>query len=313
MRTAVVLGAGGITGHAFHAGALRALEQLTGFDARTVEVLVGTSAGSYVAASLAAGLSAADQASALTGEPLSPEGKAIRARVPLVASEPDERSPAGRGPLDLRVLAAAGRRPLRAGTLAAGLLPAGRHSTASLRSGIEAVAGSDWPTRDLRVCAIRVRDGRRVVFGTPGAPDVTLGTAVAASCAIPAYYRPVRVDGEAYVDGGMHSPTNADVLVKDALDLVVVLSPMSAGPRHGARKDLAVRLAVRRYLAREVHLLRRSGAEVVVLQPTASDLDVMGINPMRGDRAAEVVVSAEQSVRERLEAQPALVRSLAHK
>ena len=309
MRTAVVLGAGGLTGHAFHVGVLRTLQELTGFDARTADVLVGTSAGSYVAASLAAGLSAADQCAGLTGEPLSAEGMALRSRAGDLAPMPAPVA-VSRRPLDPW---AAVRRPFRVrpGALVAGLLPPGRTSSSLLQRGAGALHGDSWPDRDLRICALRVRDGRRVVLGTANAPATDVGTAVAASCAIPGYYQPVVIDGQAYVDGGAHSPSNADVLAKDGLDLVLVLSPMTAGPKHGARADLAVRLAFRSYLAREVAAVRRSGAEVVVLQPSRLDLEAMGLNPMNATRARDVVHSVTESIRARLEAQPSLACKLA--
>jgi NTE family protein len=120
----------------------------------------------------------------------------------------------------------------------------------------------------------------------------------------------VRIDGEAYVDGGGHSPTNADVVRADAPELVVISSPMSFGPGAGRTPDAAVRFAVRRYLAREVRLLRRGGATVVVFQPTAQDLTAMGLNPMKMMRANKVIRSAAESVRARLEAQPSLVETL---
>src|SRR4029453_17418931 len=44
-RVGLVLGAGGVVGHAFHAGVLRALAEVTGWDPRRAEVVVGTSAG----------------------------------------------------------------------------------------------------------------------------------------------------------------------------------------------------------------------------------------------------------------------------
>jgi NTE family protein len=121
---------------------------------------------------------------------------------------------------------------------------------------------------------------------------------------------PVRIDGESYVDGGGHSPTNADVVRGDRPDLVVVSSPMSFGPGAGRTPDAAVRFAVRRYLAREVRSLRRAGATVVVVQPTAQDLAAMGMNPMRLLKANRVVRTAAESVRARLEAQPSLVETL---
>ena len=119
------------------------------------------------------------------------------------------------------------------------------------------------------------------------------------------------IDGQVFVDGGVHSPTNADVVRRDHPDRVVVLSPMSAGPRPGARPDLAVRLALRRYLAIEVRRLRRAGSQVTVFQPSARDLTVMGVNPMRSERVEDVMRSVADSVRARFEARPELADALA--
>jgi NTE family protein len=312
--TALVLGAGGLTGQAFHLGALSALHQLTGYDGRRADILVGTSAGSLVAAGLAGGLSAADLTAELTGEALSKEGAAIRARSSASLLQVAEQTAVGgRGPLDLGVLLSAARRPFRTRPVAvvSSLLPRGKVSTEPISRGLRYLHGDEWPERDLRICAVRARDARRIVFGTPGAPMTDVGTAVAASCAIPAYFQPVTVDGRAYVDGGMHSPSNADVVLGDRPDHVVVLSPMSVGPRPGPVPDLAVRLAIRRWLALEVRRLRRAGATVTVIQPTARDLAVMGVNPMQGARTGEVIEAVAESVRYRLEAQPHLADLLA--
>ena len=91
------------------------------------------------------------------------------------------------------------------------------------------VEGQSWPERDLWICAVRRRDGRRVVFGRPGSPDAPLHLAIAASCAVPGYFAPVKIHDHTYIDGGAHSPTNAAILRERGLDLVVVVSPMS-GP-----------------------------------------------------------------------------------
>jgi NTE family protein len=177
---------------------------------------------------------------------------------------------------------------------------------------LQRLHGGAWPDRDLRICAVRAADARRVVFGAPGAPATDVGTAVAASCAIPSYFAPVHIDGSAYVDGGVHSPSNADVVAPDSPDLVVVVSPMSLG-RGTARRprpDIALRYAVRRYLSQEVRALRRRGAEVLVLQPGPEDLPVMGLNPMQHSRVEDVLRQAAASTRARLEAQPELVAAL---
>jgi NTE family protein len=314
-----VLAAGGLVGQAFHLGVLVALEEITGFDARDATTLVGTSAGSLVAAGLAGGLSAADLRAELLGEPLSAEGRRVRSAGKVMPRMPAAPVPvpvavARRRPLAPEALLSAARRPwaVRPGAIASSLLPAGRVSTEMIARSLQRLHGGEWPQRDLRICAVRARDARRVVFGSGRAPTTDVGTAVAASCAIPGYFSPVQVDGSAYVDGGAHSPSNADVLAHDTPDLVVVVSPMSVG-RGGARRprpDLALRYAVRRYLSQEVRALRRRGAEVVVFQPGPEDLPVMGLNPMQHARIHDVLRTAAASARARLEAQPSLIEQL---
>ena len=313
MTTALVLGAGGLTGQAFHLGVLTALAEGTGFDACAADVVVGTSAGSLVAAALTAGFSPADQAAMLHGEAASPAAQArlrsLRAKASALPDLTEEAGPVGRGPLAPTALLAAARRPwaVRPGAVVSSLIPAGRNATHSISRGIQHLHGQEWPGSRLRVCAVRARDARRVVFGTPTAPSVDVGTAVAASCAIPGYFSPVYIEGHAYVDGGAHSPTNADVVRRDDPSLVVISSPMSFAPGRGTRSpDALIRLAVRRYLAREVRLLRRRGATVVVFQPSAQDLAAMGLNPMRLLRGPDVVRTAAATVKARLEARPEL-------
>jgi len=71
---ALVLGAGGDVGHAFHIGALSALADEFDWDAREADLIVGTSAGSVVGASLRSGLGPDDMRRRALGEPLSPDG-----------------------------------------------------------------------------------------------------------------------------------------------------------------------------------------------------------------------------------------------
>lgn len=319
MTTALVLGAGGLTGQAFHLGVLTALHEATGFDGRAADVVVGTSAGSLVAAALTAGFSADDQAAMLHGDAPSAEAhdrlRALQARAANLPKLEQEAGVARRGLLAPSVLLAAARRPwaVRPGAVVSGLIPAGRNTTHGISRGISHLHGQAWPGTQLRICAVRARDARRVVFGTPSAPTVDVGTAVAASCAIPGYFAPVFIDGSPYVDGGAHSPTNADVVGRDAPDLVVISSPMSFGPGGTRSPDALLRLAVRRYLAREVRLLRRRGATVIVFQPSAQDLRAMGVNPMRLQRGPDVAATAAATVRSRLRARPELLEQLAQR
>ena len=110
-----------------------------------------------------------------------------------------------------------------------------------ISEGIGGLFPDAWPSAPLWICAVRQDDGRRVVFGRDGlCPPVP--DAVAASCAIPSFFSPVEIGEHGYIDGGVHSPTNADVLRDTALDLVIISSPMS---RQGRRPRLAADQAMR--------------------------------------------------------------------
>ena len=307
-RIGVVLGAGGVVGGAYHAGVLTALREVTGIDPRDAEVLVGTSAGSVSAAMLRAGLSPDDMLRRAEGRPLSTEGSRLLSRAgvgPPPANMLRPERPSRVRMSAPEVLLQAARRPwaARPGAVAAALLPAGTVPTDMITQGLGAFFPARWPERPLWVCAVRLTDGRRVVFGKDdeATEGTSVGEAVAASCAIPAYFRPVEIAGVRYVDGGAHSPTNADLLAGLGLDLVVISSPMSsaAGPRVAV--DVAARAFFRAYLQREARRLRRQGTKVVVLEPTAADLGVMGINAMDPSRRAAVARQARESARAKLE------------
>jgi NTE family protein len=140
------------------------------------------------------------------------------------------------------------------------------------------------------LCAVRLRDGKRVVFGRPDAPDVPVGQAVAASCAVPSYLRPVSIDGGRYIDGGVRSLTNADLVREAGLDLVIVSSPMtqaSACPIPAA--TTVARQSLRILLRLEIAALRRAGVPVVAIEPTSAVVRAMGPNLL--DARARAAVS----------------------
>jgi NTE family protein len=300
-RIGLVLGAGGAVGHAYHAGVLAALAE-SGWDPRAAEVVVGTSAGSIVAAYLRAGLSAPDLAAASLGRPLTAEGAALLSRH---GRRDDLETPGPRhadltgGPAAAELLL----RPwgVRMGALAAALLPAGKVSTEPIESRVDAIYGDSWPEAPTWICAVCLEDGRLVAFGKPDAPPATMGLAVSASCAIPSYFQPVVIGGRRHVDGGSHSVTNADLLAGLGLDLVVVSCPMG-GTREAIAMgwDLPLRGAVRARLAAEIRAVRRAGTPVLTLQPTRAARAAMGNNPMNATRAPAVTEAAWQATAERL-------------
>jgi NTE family protein len=304
-RIGLVLGAGGVVGHAFHAGVLAELADATGWDARDAEVVVGTSAGAVVGALLRAGVSPADLAARATGAPLSPEGARLAARAggpAPIPSRPPSRVGGFPRMASPGTLVRGAFSLVRPGALAAAALPAGRVTTELVASGLRQVFTHGWPERELWLAAVRLDTGRRVVFGREHAGGVEVADAVAASCAIPGFFEPVEIRGVRYVDGGAHSPTNADLVTGHDLDLVVVSSPMSvAGNRLRPSLDLPARRLARFYLGREVSRVRRAGTPVLAFQPVAADQAVMGLNPMDPARRGPVTRQARESTRRRLE------------
>jgi NTE family protein len=309
-RIGLVLGAGGVVGHAYHTGVLAALEAATAWDPRHADVIAGTSAGSVVGSLLRAGFAASDLAARSTGDPVSPEAAALVSRAGMGAGPGrlPSRPPRRRGLPRMAspaLLARAALRPFwlnRPGVMLAGALPAGAIPTELVAATFRPLFGSDWPARDLWLAAVRLSDGQRVVFGREGAPVAHVADAVAASCAIPGFFEPVTIGGVTYVDGGAHSPTNADLLAGRDLDLVIVSSPMSvAGNRLRPSLDLPARRMCRLYLGQEVARIRRRGVPVLAFQPTGDDLAAMGLNAMDPSRRAPVTRRARESALKKLE------------
>jgi len=120
-----------------------------------------------------------------------------------------------------------------------------------------------------------------------------VGTAAQASSAIPGVFTPVQIGDDEYVDGGVHSPTNADLLTPVVLDLVVVLSPMSSR-RSAARTsaDAPLRAWSAARLDKELAALRRKARRVLVLEPDGELVSTMGPNAMNPARIATTVAGS---------------------
>ena len=305
-RIGLVLGAGGAPGGAFHAGVLAALAEY-GWDARTAEVVVGTSAGSITGASLRAGLPPPDLLNRATGRRLTSEGAAVLGAIayePIPAiGRPELRRMSRAVGAPMTLLRAAARPwAVRPGSLAAAFMPPGTVGTEVISSMVGAMAGEEWPEADLRICAVRLSNGRRVVFRRDSVPGAPLGQAVAASCAIPSFFEPVVIGGERYVDGGVHSPTNLDLLSGKGLDLAVVSSPMSmAGRALRLGLDAPLRRFSRAMLDTEAARVRSRGTPVIAFQPTAEDQRIMGLNALDGARRGAVASAVRESTLRRLD------------
>jgi NTE family protein len=312
-RVGLVLGAGGVLGGAWLAGALAALTESTGWDPATADVVVGTSAGSMIGALLAGGVppwfmvahSAGESFPGLldaTGQPTDEADRSAGGTLVRKRGVPDLRPHA----LAFGVRALRNPRLHRAGAVAAAFAPRGVMSTRPLRETVMRVVPSGWAGHPaLWVVATDLSTGRRVVFGREDAPPAELAAAVAASCAVPGIYRPVLIGDRTYVDGGAWSPSNLDSVARADLDLVLCLNPLSSRPEELLRAGRGsvrggMRRATGRRLGWEARRLRERGTQVALLQPVAQDLDVMGGNLMSTARRHLVLETAQRTVAQQI-------------
>ncbi len=297
-RRGLVLGAGGVLGAAWAVGALCALEDAAGVDLRTCEHIVGTSAGSVLAALLGAGVTPRQLRDHQLGRPI---GQGPLAGFPWDydrstggALPPLPRPGLGSAALVRRNVRRLRRLPPTA--VLSALLPAGRGSLDDVGELVGAVApGGTWSAHPgVWIVAMDYETGRRVPFGRPGEPPAALAEAVMASCAIPAWFSPVTIGGHRYVDGGACSGTSVDLLAGLGLDEVYVVAPLvmteSDQPRSLlGRMERRWRAAVTRRCLREAAKLRREGTRVTILGPGREDLEAIGVNVMQVTRRTRVL------------------------
>ena len=309
----LVLGAGGVVGQAYQAGVLAGLERMARWDPRDADLIVGTSAGSVTGAVLRVGVPASDLAAMSVGEKLSRRGGALLERLmpdsePLPVPSMASLIRLWRPPSPA-LLNRVAHRPwaFRPEVAAMTLLPRGRVDITDRARGLHEMVGESWP-EGLWICAARRNDGARVVFGREGSPQATLASAVLASCAIPGYFKPVTVDGKEYFDGGVHSVTNADVLRNEGLDVVIVISSMSASHGHSTGADGFLRWSVHRRMEREIARLEANGTSVIRLEPGPMARRAMGLRAMDELRSPRVVEAAYEETAERVSSDPGFAR-----
>jgi NTE family protein len=271
----LVLGAGGTLGIAWLRGIVTGIEEATGLDLRGCDYFVGTSAGSYVAAHLAA------------GERVEDPGVVHDAAV--------EAADVGEEPGPLRRAAVSGARVAAAAT--APLIPLALKATRApgevARAAILRTAGGDrrglnlgpaverLGTFDgrLRVATVERATGKRVVFGAPGAPEARVGEAVRASCSVPWLFSPVEIGGREYVDGGVWSMSNLDASpARRQAEILALLPTFGRGGGRGAAGLL--RAAGQAAGLAELQFLRARGARTRIIAPDTATIAAMGPNLM---------------------------------
>jgi NTE family protein len=238
-KTALVLGGGGFTGGVYEIGALRALDLLAvNSSVNQFDVYVGTSAGSFIAALCANGVTPEEMMRVVSrqGDPTFKDidiGDLLRfnllefarkgALMPLRAVSVARQllsQPGGASLMDVVMGLADG-------------LPSGLYTGVGIENYLRKVLNEPGRTDsfadlacELYLAATDLDTCERVVFGVEGREDVPISTAVRASGALPMVYAPVEVNGRELIDGGIVSTTNLDLAVQAGAKLVVVINPI---------------------------------------------------------------------------------------
>jgi NTE family protein len=292
-RVGVVLGGGGVLGAAWLLGALGALERELGWRPREADLLMGTSAGAVVAALAAA----SDRPWPAFDEDAGADFLDLLGAAAYQVERPGRWMRWGSWRMVVETWRGGGDAALS--RLWAGVLPHGLVSTRPLETTINHKV-KHWPADPrLWIVATDYETGAREVF-TAG-HGVAVGHAVAASCAIAGFYRPVRIGSRLYVDGGVASSTNIDLLCGQGLDLVICLLPLSPLRAVAHRTPSArFRALLQRRLRRQIAEVEAAGTEVVLIEPEGAAADLIGLNFMNRSRAHAVGAAAIRTVHHRL-------------
>jgi NTE family protein len=262
MTNALVLAGGGVAGIAWELGVLRGLADVDpGLADRIIaaDLIVGTSAGSSVAAQITSGTPLAE----LFDSQLRAEHSELAVDVDL--EELMERFvtavQAGDTTDPATVRARLGAMALETETV----------PEAARRAVIEArLPSHDWPLGRVLLPAVDAQTGELTVFTRDS--GVSLVDAVAASCAVPGVWPPVTIGGRRYVDGGVRSGTNADLAA--GADRVLVITPtLPDAP-----------LLPWGILDDELELLKP--AATAVISADQASIDAFGANPLAPDTRA---------------------------
>jgi predicted acylesterase/phospholipase RssA len=238
-KSALVLGGGGFTGGVYEIGALRALDLLS--VNRTVnefDVYVGTSAGSFVAAAVANGITPEEMMRVIVQQVPTPFPDA---RVGSLL-KPNYSEFFTKGLLMPWRVAQLLRTLVRdLGQISAvdlvvglaGTLPSGLYSTEGIERYVRRILSDVDRTDDFRLlpnelylAATDLDTCERIVLGAEDWDDVPISTAVGASSALPMVYKPMRVKDRDLIDGGALSTTNLDIAVEAGAKFVVVVNPL---------------------------------------------------------------------------------------
>ena len=325
---ALILAGGAVTGGSFKAGGIKALnDYLVNFKVTDFDIYVGISSGSLIAAPLMGGmkpesiLKSLDGTShhftALTGwhyyrpntaewisKPLSFFLKALTSPLSFLKT----------GQMDFPSLLS--------------ILPSGvfdnRPIEKYLRENIERNGLTNDFTKAWRmtgkrlyICAMQLNGAKRVIFGPDEKNNVTISEAVQASTAMPGFYKPARIDGVDYVDGGVQETANIDIAIKKGAELIVCYNPFR--PYDPKKLEERINLSdngvmavlnqiFRAFFHARLHVALDNfkndpnfKGDIILIEPRPDDLAFFGLNPLILSNRVEAARLGFKSVRNSIE------------
>ena len=320
-RIALALAGGGPLGAIYEIGALCALEEsLDGVDFNRLHHYVGVSAGAFIAAALANGMTPRQLCASFiegSGEPsdlfdptwlMTPAyGEFARraAMLPGLAVSALWHSLAGRRSL-AHTLERLGRS-----------LPTGWLSNAPVDLRLAQAFSRPGRSNDFRrlrtrltVVATHLDSGEAAPFGRPGWDHIPISKAVQASSALPGLFPPVEIDGQHYVDGALKKTLHASVALDDGADLLLCLNPLvpfNAIPRIAdgglpavLSQTLRSLIHSRLELGMKHYARAYPGRDIVLIEPDPRDTELFLANTFSYSRRGPLAEHAYQQTRARL-------------
>lgn len=267
MNKALILGGGGAVGNAWETAIITTLIK-NDVPLAEAEIIVGTSAGSIVGSKLACGveLLGKDHSKTFPYPQSGPDIESIKAVFKLWTSVEF---------MDDKTSKQIARIASKANTI----------SEQEWTSLVAHQMIDAWPEKDLRICSVNANTGLFEVFTKDD--GVSLRKVIASSCAIPGMFPLITLEQSQYMDGGVYSGTNAQIVIEDQPDLAVIIAPICKGTALiGEFAD--------RCLQSEVQQLKAKGCKVMVISPNENDINALGDNLMDTSRLMSASMAGQK-------------------
>lgn len=298
IRRGLVIGCGGVAGGAWATGILSSLQDKLKWDPRDAEVFIGTSGGAVLVPLLAGGVSVERLVASQRGDNTLQD----------CTWDHDTGTGGWKQPLPGFKLTAFGLAikglqgkvsPL---TAVCGALPVGQTDMTPLTKLVDIIVpAGDWVDHPATwLMAVDAKSGERVALGSANGPKIPLNKAVCASFAVPSWCPPVKFEGRTYIDGGIASPTSADLMLDTDVEEVILIAPMASrnldNPRsRHAKFERWIRKYMTGIVDKEESLLKQAGKRVIRIEPGPKDLAAFGGNLMDTRRRKRVFDTAMET------------------